>query len=87
MSDFFKDEMTRPAKFREILQDSDIDASATRNDGTKFMTDGDVQSQDFRHAIIEIKNEIESLGAEPHAQAISYNIHATKVLSDKTPRI
>jgi hypothetical protein len=67
MSGFFKDEMTRASKFREILQGSDIDASAITIDGTKFITDGDVQSQGFRHAIIEVKNEIGSLGAEPHA--------------------
>jgi len=47
-------------------------------DGTGFITDGDVQSQDFCHTIIEAKNKIGSKGAEPHAQAILYYVHTTK---------
>ena len=46
--------------------------------GDKFMTDSNVQSQGFHHVIIEVKNEIGSLGAKPHTQAISYYIHTTK---------
>jgi hypothetical protein len=78
MSGFFKDESVRASKFREILQDSRFDAFATTIEGTKFKTDGDIQSLGFRCAIIEIKNEIGSGGAQPHAQGISYYIHSTK---------
>jgi hypothetical protein len=45
MSGFFKDEASRAFRFREILRDSGIDASVTKIEGTKFITDGDVQSQ------------------------------------------
>jgi hypothetical protein len=72
------DEADRASNFREILQDSGIDISRTQIEGTKFNTDGDIQSQGFRHTIIEIKNEIGSGGAKPHAQGISYYIHSTK---------
>jgi len=78
MSGFFVDEAGRASKFREILQDSGIDTSATKIEGTKFKTDCDIQSQGFRHTIIEVKNEIGSKGAQPHAQGISYYIHSTK---------
>jgi hypothetical protein len=78
MSGFFKDEAGRASKFREILEDSGIDTSATKIEGTKFKTEGDIQSQGFRRTIIEVKNEIGSKGAQPHAQGISYYIHSTK---------
>ena len=78
MSEFFEDEKARASKFREILRDLGIHASATTIEGTKFITDGDVQSLGFRLAITEVKNEIGSLGAQPHTQGISYYIHATK---------
>jgi hypothetical protein len=78
MSGFFEDESARASKFREILQDSRFEAFATKIEGTKFKTDGDIQSLGFRRAIIEIKNEIGSGGAQPHAQGISYYIHSTK---------
>jgi hypothetical protein len=78
MSGFFKDESTRASTFREILQDSHFDAFVSKIEGTKFKTDGDIQSLGFRRAIIEIRNEIGSGGAQPHAQGISYYIHSTK---------
>jgi hypothetical protein len=78
MSGFFKDESTRASTFREILQDSRFEAFVTKIEGTKFKTDGDIQSLGFRRAIIEIKNEIGSGRAQPHAQGISYYIHSTK---------
>ena len=78
MSGFFKDESTRASTFREILRDSHFNALTTKIEGTKFKTDGDIQSLGFRRAIIEIKNEIGSGGAQPHAQGISYYIHSTK---------
>ena len=78
MSGFFKDEAGRASKFQEILQDSGIDTSTTKIEGTKFKTDADIQSQGFCRTIIEVKNEIGSKGAQPHAQGISYYIHSTK---------
>lgn len=78
MSGFFKDELARASRFREILRESDIIASATVIEGTKYTTDGDIQLLGFRFAIIEVKNEISSGGPEPHAQGISYYIHSTK---------
>ena len=67
MSGLFKDESTRASTFREILQDSRFEAFATKIEGCKFKTDGDIQSLGFRRAIIEIKNEIRSGRAQPHA--------------------
>jgi hypothetical protein len=78
MSGFFEDESARASKFREILQDSRFEAFTTKIEGTKFKTDGDNQSLGFRRAIIEIKNEIGSGGAQPHAQGILYYIHSNK---------
>jgi len=80
MSGFFDDENARASKFREILNDHDlgIHTSATTIEGTKFITDGDFQWHGHRLSIIEAKNEIGSKGAQPHAQGISYYIHATK---------
>jgi len=78
MSGFFKDELAQASRFREILRESDIIASATVIEGTKYTTDGDIQLLGFHLAIIEVKNEISSGGPEPHAQGISYYIHSTK---------
>ena len=85
MSHFFDNEAARASKFREILRDSDIDTSATVVEGTGFTTDGDIQLKGFRFVILEIKNEIGSKGAEPHAQAISYYIHSTKPSAPSRP--
>src|SRR5882762_4041600 len=65
---FFKDESARASMFREILHDSHFEAFETKVEGTKFKTDGDIQSLGFRRAIIEIKNEIGSGRAQPRAQ-------------------
>ena len=70
--------MPRASTFWEILLESHIEASAMVINRTSFITDSNVQLKGLRHAIIEIKNEIGSKGTEPHAQAISYYIHATK---------
>jgi len=78
MPEFFHDEDTRASEFRGILRDSGIDTSATTIEGTKFKTDGDIQSRGCRLAIIEVKNEIGSKGAEPHAQSILYYFHSTQ---------
>jgi hypothetical protein len=78
MSRWLEDETARASMFREILRDSDIHASATTIEGTKYTTEGDIQSHSFRLAIIEAKKEIGAKGPEPHAQGISYYIHSTK---------
>jgi hypothetical protein len=78
MSGFFTHESTRASKFREILRDSHFEAFVSKIEGTRFKTDGDIQSLGFRRGIIEMKNEIGSGGPQPHAQGISYYIHSTK---------
>lgn len=85
MSHFFDDEDAQASMFWEILQDSGMEAYATVIDGTKFKTDRDIHLQGFRHAIIEVKNEIGSKGAKPHAQAISYYICSTMSSVTKWP--
>jgi hypothetical protein len=85
MSDFFKDEATRASRFWEIQRDSGIHVSMTAIEETKFIPDGNIQSQGFRRVIMEFKNEIGSKGAEPHAQATSYYIHSTKSSVTRMP--
>jgi hypothetical protein len=55
MSGFLKTKATSASQFREILQNSDIAVSATTIDGTKFITDSDVQFQGSRYVIMEVK--------------------------------
>jgi len=79
MSGFFNNEMERASAFRRVLREhAGIELSATKIDGTEYSTDGDIQYKGLRYAIAEVKNEIGSTNAEPHFQAISYYIHATK---------
>jgi len=67
MSGFFKDEGERSAKFREILRDHGIDLTASTIEYTKYTTDGDMRRGGSLYTIAEVKNEIGSKGAEPHA--------------------
>lgn len=85
MSGFFEDENARASKFREVLREHDIDIVAATIDYIKCTTDGDQQLKGFRYLIVEIKNEIGSKGAEPHAQAISYYIRSTKSFASDKP--
>ena len=85
MSGFFMNETQRAAKFREILQEHDIDLRATIINNTSFTTDGDMQYKGFRYAIAEVKNEIYSTNAEPHMQAVSYYFHATESFAKDKP--
>ena len=78
MSSFFGDELTRASKFREILGASKMDFTSTVLEGTRYTTDGDIQSNKCRYAILEVKNEIGSSSAEPHFQAMSYYVCSTK---------
>jgi hypothetical protein len=53
--------------------------------GETTFTDGDIQSGGLRYAIIEVKNEIGSPGADPHGQAILHYIDSTKSSATKLP--
>ncbi|KAJ8580322.1 hypothetical protein M405DRAFT_778345 [Rhizopogon salebrosus TDB-379] len=81
MSGFFTDETERSSKFRHILRDHGIDLTASTIDYTKYTTDGDMRCGGLLYAIAEVKNEIGSKGAEPHAQAISYYVQSSKSLA------
>lgn len=65
MSEVYGDEKDRVAKFHEVLANHSIFMSATKFDGTKYGTDGDMQCNGYRYVISEVKLEIGSKGAEP----------------------
>lgn len=86
MSGFFENEDKRASKFREIMrQHAEIELSARTIDGTGYATDGDIEYKGLRYAIAEVKNEIGSANAEPHFQAISYYVQATKSFAKDKP--
>jgi len=74
----YTDEDTRASKFRETLAENDIVMTATRIDGTKYSTDGDMHWKNFRYLILEAKLEIGAKGAEPLFQAGWYYQEFTK---------
>ncbi|KAG1886438.1 hypothetical protein F4604DRAFT_1721739 [Suillus subluteus] len=77
MCNFFDDEDKRASKFWEILQEHRINLIPSKIQHTKYETDSDIQYRGFRYAILEAKNELGAMQAEPHMQAISYYIWST----------
>ena len=78
MSEFYDDEDSRASHFREILAEHGIEMVATRIEGTKYQTDGDMQTKRHRYLIAEVKGEIGSKGAEPLFQVGWYYQESTK---------
>ncbi|KAG2030784.1 hypothetical protein BDR03DRAFT_1033765, partial [Suillus americanus] len=85
MSGFFGGGAERACRFREVLQEHDIDLSPIRINGATYNTDGDQQYKYFRHAIAQVTNEIGSTEAEPHIQALSCYIHSTNYFAKHNP--
>jgi len=85
MSDFFPDENVRAAKLRAILTKHGIpvDTSTITSKGHHFPTDGAVAINGHLVAIIEVKAEIGSKGAEPYAQVILYYSHSNAAKSQE----
>jgi hypothetical protein len=81
MSNFFRDEDARAAEFHDILTRHGIPVvtSTITSKGHHFRTDGAV-------AIIEVKEEIGSKGAEPYAQVVLYYSHSTASKSQEFPK-
>ena len=79
MSIFFPDENKRAAKLREIMTKHGIslDTYTVTSKGHHFLTDGAVVINGDPIAILEVKGEIGSAGAEPYAQVVLYYTHST----------
>jgi hypothetical protein len=78
MSEFYDNEDSRATEFRDILAAHGIEMRATRIEGTKYQTDGDIQMEFNRYTIAEVKGEIGSKGAEPLIQVGWYYQESTK---------
>ena len=79
MSGFFVDEQARASKLREILSEYGIPVvtSTITFKGHEFRTDGAVEIFSNLVAIVKVKDEIGSKGAEPYAQVVLYYTHST----------
>ena len=79
MSGFFADEHARASKLREILSEYGIPVvtSTISSKGREFRTDGAVEIVNNLVAIVEVKEEISSKGAEPYAQVVLHYTHST----------
>ena len=85
MSDFFPNEKARAARLRAILTKHGIPVhtSTITSKDHHFPTDGAVSINGHLVAIIEVKGEIGSTGAEPYAQVILYYSHSNAVKSQE----
>jgi hypothetical protein len=88
MSSFFRGEDTRAAELRDILTRHGIPVatSTITSKGHYFRTDGAVAINGHLVAIIEVKEEIGSRGAEPYAQVVLYYSHSTAAKSQEFPK-
>jgi hypothetical protein len=86
MSNFFPKENVRAAELHNILTTHGIPVvtSTITSKGRDFYTNGDVAVNDHLVAIIEVKGEIGSGGAEPYAQAIMYYAHSNAAKSENS---
>jgi hypothetical protein len=81
MSKFFTSEADRAQKVREVLRKHGINTASTLIEKTNFRTDGDMQLDNSRYVIIEVKNEIGTQGAEPYAQGTLCYFHSAQEFS------
>ena len=88
MSAFFPDENARAAELRAILTRHGIPVvtSTITSKDHYFPTDGAVAVNGHLVAIIEVKGEIGSKGAEPYAQVILYYSHSNAAKSQEFSR-
>ena len=77
MSQIYDNELLRANEFRRILTKYKIRTTVTTIDSS-FKTDGDMQYDNSRFLIIEVKAEIAAAGAEPLFQAICYYLESTR---------
>jgi hypothetical protein len=78
MSSFYGVEFSRAEKVRQIFEQYGLFFLRSKISGTSYETDGDIALNGFRYALLEVKNEICSSGAEPYAQAALYYQEATR---------
>jgi hypothetical protein len=88
MSSFFRGKGARAAELRDILTSHGIPiaTSTITSKGHYFCTDGAVAINGHLVAIIEVKEEIGSRGAEPYAQVVLYYSHSTAAKSQEFPK-
>jgi hypothetical protein len=86
MSEFFADEKSRAARFREILMEHGIMLAASEIEGSLCKTDGDIRWKGLCYLILEAKNELGGGGAEPLFEAILYYLKCMRKWSEKDAR-
>lgn len=69
VSEFYEGENTRAEEIRRLFERWGLCFTVSTTDHG-FTTDGDFSVNDHRYAIVEIKNEITSSGADPYNQGI-----------------
>ncbi|KAI9462714.1 hypothetical protein HD554DRAFT_2195842 [Boletus coccyginus] len=77
MSKFYEGENTRAEEIRRLFERWGVCFTVSTTDHG-FTTDGDLDVNDHRYAIVEIKNEITSSGADPYNQGILYYLEWTR---------
>ena len=84
MSKFFPNEGARAAQLRQTLTSHGIPVvtSTVTSKGHNFPTDGAVEINGHLVAIVEVKDEIGSKGAEPYAQVVIYYTHSTSARAE-----
>lgn len=88
MSNFFRDEDAHVAELCDILTRHGIPVvtSTITSKGHHFRTNSAVAINGHLVAIVEVKEEIGSKGAEPYAQVILYYSHSTTMKSQEFPK-
>jgi hypothetical protein len=86
MADFHAREEVRGFALLKVLQKWGISLVQTTIDGTQYRTDGDLQHNQHRYMIAELKNEVGSGTAEPYCQAAAYYLESTQKLAPDFPK-
>jgi hypothetical protein len=86
MADFHAEEDVRGVALRKVLKDWGITLVQTTIEGTLYRTDGDLQYNQHRYVIAELKNEVGSGTAEPICQAASYYLESTRKSALECPK-
>jgi hypothetical protein len=86
MADFHAREDARGSALLKVLQKWGISLVQTTIDGTQYRTDGDLQHNQHRFVIAELKNEGGSGTTEPYCQAAAYYLESTRKSAPDCPK-
>jgi hypothetical protein len=86
MADFHAREDARSPALLEVLKKWGIPLVQTIIDGTQYRTDGDLQHNQYRYLIAELKTEVGSGNAEPYCQAAAYYLESTRKSAPNLPK-